>query len=191
MSSFIKAAIVLVLGTLIGLGVTWFTVIRGNSMGGGVQDGPWRTSLYAGSSEGNMYLRAAVAVHGLLALNRNETMYYTATTDSSGVPLNGRCSYRVRGFDPKTRWWSITGYAADDYLIPNAVHRYSVSKNSVSRDPDGSFSVMVSPHNGGDNWIPVIAGAPFSLSIRLYNPDLSVAADPEHVALPTIVREVC
>jgi hypothetical protein len=190
MPGFVRALIVLAVGLVLGLGATWFTVIRGNSMGGAVADGPWRTSLGIGSSDGNMYLRASVAVHGLLALNRNETMYYTATTDSNGVALNGHCSYRIRGFDPKTRWWSITAYASDDYLIPNQAHRYSVSKNSVARDPDGSFSAVASRANGGENWIPV-ADAPFSLSIRLYNPDPSVAADPAHVALPTIVREAC
>jgi len=182
---------VLGIGAALGLGATWFTVIRGNTMGGTVQDGPWRTSLQAGSSEGGMYTRASVAVHGLLALNRSETMYYTATTDSEGVPFSGRCTYRVRGNDPKTRWWSITAYGDDDYLIPNDANRYSVSKNSVARDPDGSFSVMVSKANGGENWIPVTDGGSFSLSIRLYNPDKSVVDDPEHVVLPTIEREVC
>jgi hypothetical protein len=190
MPNFLKWLIVLVVGVALGLSATWFTVIRGNSIGGAVTDGPWRTSLGIGSSEGGMYLRAGVAVHGLLALNRNETMYYTAATDSAGEALNARCTYRLRGVDPKARWWSITAYAADDYLIPNSAHRYSVSKNSVARDPDGSFNVMVSRDNGGENWIPVTQG-PFSLSIRLYNPDPSVAADPAHVALPSIVREVC
>jgi hypothetical protein len=48
---------------------------------------------------------------------------------------------------------------------------------------------MLSRENGGENWIPV-AGA-FSVSLRLYNPDPSVAADPAHAVLPTIEREVC
>ncbi len=180
----------LVIGIALGLGATWLTVVRGNSMGGAIADGPWHTSLDAGSSEGGMYLRAGVAVHGLLALNRNETMYYTATTASDGTALDGKCTYRLRGSDPKTRWWSITAYGPDDFLIPNDAHHYAASMNSVARDPDGSFSVMVSVDNGGENWIPVQRG-PFSLSIRLYNPDKSVAADPAHVALPTITREVC
>ncbi|HEY1708054.1 MAG TPA: DUF1214 domain-containing protein [Rhizomicrobium sp.] len=189
MRTVLKVLAVLVVGTVLGLAATWFTVIRG-AMAGGVKDGPWRTSLEAGSNEGNMYLRAAVAVHGFLALNRHETMYYTANTDSEGVRLDSRCTYRVKGNDPKTRWWSITAYGIDDYLIPNAQHRYSVSKNSVARDPDGSFSVMLSRNDGGENWIPLVRGL-FSISLRLYNPDPGVAADPAHVVLPIIEREVC
>lgn len=190
MPRILKVLGVLAAGTLLGLGATWLTVVRGGSMGDAVQDGAWHTSLDTGSDEAGLYLRASVAVHGLLALNRSETMYYGATTDSNGVALDGKCTYRVRGTDPKTRWWSITAYAPDDYLIPNEAHRYAVSKNSVSRDPDGSFSVMVSRENGGENWIPVARG-PFSLTLRLYNPEAVVSNDPAHAVLPTIEREVC
>jgi hypothetical protein len=180
---------VLTAGLVLGLLATWWTVIRGTP-GGGIHDGAWRTSLDVGSSDAGMYLRAGVAVHGLLALNRSETMYYSARTDSNGVPLDGKCTYRVHGTDPRTRWWSITAYGPDDYLIPNAAHRYSISKNSVARDPDGSFSVMLSKEDGGENWIPVQAG-PFSVSLRLYNPDPGVVADPANAVLPTIERAVC
>jgi hypothetical protein len=186
MPRFVNVLAVMAAGIVLGGAATWFTVVRG---GGGVADGPWHTSLDAGSPDAGMYLRASVALHGLFALNRSETIYYTATTDSEGVALSAKCTYRIRGTDPKARWWSITAYADDDYLIPNAAHRYSVSKNSVARDPDGSFGIMLSRENGGENWIPV-AGA-FSVSLRLYNPDPSVAADPAHAVLPTIEREVC
>jgi hypothetical protein len=181
---------VLTAGLVLGLMATWWTVIRSATLHGGIHDGPWRTSLDIGSSGAGMYLRAGVAVHGLLALNRNETIYYSATTDSSGALLDGKCTYRVRGSDPGTRWWSITAYGPDDYLIPNDAHRYSVSKNSVARDPDGGFSVMLSQDNGGENWIPVASG-PFSVSLRLYNPDPSVVADPAKAVLPAIELAAC
>lgn len=177
-------------GLVLGLAATWWTVIRGGTLGGGIHNGAWRTSLDIGSKDAGTYLRADIAVHGLLALNRSETMYYSATTDSSGVPLDGKCTYRVRGNDPKTRWWSITAYGPDDYLIPNDARRYSVSQNSVARDPDGSFSVMLSRDDGGENWIPVMPG-PFSVSLRLYNPDASVVADPATAVLPTIEKAAC
>jgi hypothetical protein len=106
--------------------------------------GPWLTSLYTGSSEGGPHLRAHVAVHGLLALGREETMYYTAVSDSEGKALDGNCSYQIEGRDPPTRWWSITAYGADDFLIPNAADLYSVSVNSVARRPDGTFAIALS-----------------------------------------------
>jgi hypothetical protein len=179
------------LGVGIGLGLlaTWVTVIRG-TMGGGVSDGPWRTSLYTGSSEGGPYLRANIAVHGLLALSREETIYYTAAGDSDGNALDGNCTYRIEGRDPPTRWWSITAYGGDDFLIPNTADRYSVSMNSVARRADETFVVTLSKAQAEDNWIP-IAGGRFDLTIRLYNPQAAVVADPAHVALPTIKKAIC
>src|SRR5262245_22551598 len=131
----LKIVVVLAIGALLGLAVTWASAIRGG-WGGAVSDGPWQTSLDTGSSAANMYQRARVAVHGLLALNRSETIYYTANTDSDGAPLTGACRYELTGRDPPARWWSITAYGADDYLIPNPAGRYSVSMNSVARQDD-------------------------------------------------------
>ena len=137
-----------------------------------------------------LYLRARIAVHGLLALSREETLYYTAAGDSDGQALAGNCSYRIEGRDPPARWWSITAYGADDFLIPNDAERYSVSMNSVARAPDGTFTVTVSKAQTEGNWIPVTAGH-FDLTIRLYNPQASVVADPANVPLPTIRRTNC
>jgi hypothetical protein len=185
----LKSLAVLVIGTALGLALTWATAMRG-TMPGGISDGPWRTNLSVGSAGGDMATRAAVALHGLLALNRSETIYYTAGTDDAGKPLSGACAYRLAGRDPDARWWSITAYGPDDYLIPNPANRYSISKNSVMRDGSGAFSTEVSTRPGGANAIPVGAGA-FTLTLRLYNPGASVAADPAHAALPAIERVSC
>ncbi|HTW34603.1 MAG TPA: DUF1214 domain-containing protein [Rhizomicrobium sp.] len=179
-------------GVALGLAATWFVTSRGD-MGDGVADGPWRTSLVAGSLQSDPYTRARVALHGLLALNRNETIYYTATEDGSGRRLDGKCRYQISGRDPNTRWWSVTAYGGDDYLIPNAKNLYSVSATSVIRKKDGSFVVDV---GGGArpradaSWIPAGEGT-FSLTLRLYNPGPDVAIDPEHAALPEIHRVWC
>ncbi len=148
------------------------------------------SSLLVGSAASGPYLRASVAVHGLLALNRSETIYDTASTDSAGDRLDGGCTYRLVGRDPAARWWSITAYGPDDYLIPNAANRYSVSKTSIVRDVDGAFIAMVAKGQSGPNWIPVRNGA-FSLSLRLYNPAAAVSADPAKAALPAIAKAAC
>jgi hypothetical protein len=184
-----KILAMLIVGIALGLATTWATAIRG-SVGPSVKDGPWATSLYTGSSGGGPYLRARIAVHGLLALNREETMYYTALADSDGATFDGNCTYTLEGRDPPSRWWSITAYGADDFLIPNDSDRYSVSMNSVIRNQDGSFAVMLSKTKAEGNWIPVVQGR-FDLTIRLYNPQAGVIADPAQVPLPTVKRVAC
>ena len=189
MRTLFKILGVLVVGTGLGLSATWFTVVRG-TLAGDVADGPWHTSLETGSAQSGPYLRASVALHGLLALNRSETIYYSTRSDGSGAPLDGACTYRIAGRDPPARWWSITAYGADDYLIPNPANRYSVSKTTIRRGADGRFVATIAKDAPAANGIPV-AGGPFNLTLRLYNPDPSVAADPAHAMLPTITREHC
>ena len=185
----LKTLCMLVAGIALGLLLTWIAVVHGD-IPGDVKDGPWHTSTEVGSSKGGLYTRAAVALHGLLALKKSETLYYTTTTDSDGSPLHGACAYHLSGHDPDARWWSITAYGSDDYLIPNPAHRYSVSMNIIHRKPDGSFEVEISPRPGADNWIPVVSG-PFTLILRLYNPGEDTAADPKRARLPALHRWSC
>ncbi len=185
----VKIIATLVIGTALGLFVTWLTVIH-DGMPGGVSDGPWKTNLLIGSSGGDIYTRADVAVHGLLALNRSETIYYSASTDDGGDALDGRCTYLITGRDPPTRWWSVTVYGADDFLIPNPAGRYSISKTSVTRDASGAFVATIAPKPIGPNALPT-NGQKFGMTLRLYNPSPAVAADPAHVKLPAIHKVSC
>ena len=184
----LKSLAALVIGTAAGLALTWASVFE--TQFGTVRDGPWFTSLATGSVDSGRYLRAFVAVHGLLALNRHETIYYNAAVDSSGEKLSGRCDYTIEGRDPDARWWSITAYGPDDYLIPNRARHYSESMNSVMRRDDGSFVITVSQDARDANWIPVGAHD-FSLTLRLYNPDGRLAGDPARARLPDIHKERC
>ena len=184
-----KIFAMLVAGIMLGLAATSVTAIRG-TMGGSVTDGPWHTSLYTGSNEGGPYLRAQIAVHGLLALSREETVYYSALSDSDGAALDGNCIYHLEGRELPTRWWSITAYGTDDFLISNDAGRYSVSMNSLARDTDGRFKVTLSKAKAEGNRIPVAPGR-FDLTVRLYNPQADVIADPAHVTLPAIKKAGC
>jgi hypothetical protein len=184
-----KIVAVLVVGALLGLLVTWLTVFDG-TMPGGVSDGPWSTNLAIGSPQSDPYTRASTAVHGLLALNREETLYYTATRDGDGRPLDGGCRYAITGRDPDTRWWSITAYGNDDFLVANPANRYSVAMTTIARAKDGGFSVQVGGLGDGANWIPTVSGR-FSLTLRLYNPAPTIAIDPEHATLPSLKKVSC
>jgi len=131
------------LATALGLGSAWLVLKRGDAFG--AHAGPWRANLLAGSADADLYSRARVAVGGLLALNRAETMYYVAATDSDGQPLQSRCRYRVSGPPPKARWWSLTAYAEDYYLFPNEQRRYSVNGLNAAIDDKGGFALISGP----------------------------------------------
>jgi hypothetical protein len=168
--------------------------VRSQFASGGVRNGPWGTNASIGSSGAGAYLRAGVALGGLLALNKSETVYYTAVHDETGAPLRAWCVYRIEGRDPAARWWSITAYGEDHFLIPGSGGRFSVDRTVVERGADGSFAIVVGGEPRARNWIasgPAGAAQPFSLTLRMYNPDPAVVADLGGAVLPRIVQERC
>jgi hypothetical protein len=181
--------VALILGSGIGVG----SAVLAYEVGGDIRDaanGPWRTNLGAGSEHADMYTRCWVAVHELLALRQDETIYYSASVDDGGQPLSGDNIYRIEGKAPDARWWSITAYGADDFLIPNDLNRYSYSGNNLSFDSSGKFVIFCSKTQHAGTWLPLGEQKKFTLFMRLYNPGDSIRKNPATVELPHITREV-
>lgn len=183
------AALAVALGVALGLGSAWWAV-RGRGLAGPVQTGAWSTSTLSGHVDADMYTRARVAVGGLLALSREETMYYVARTDDSGAPLRAECGYRIEGVAPPARWWSITAYAGDLFLFPNSAGRYSINGSTAQLDNQGRFALVTGPaqRDGPEFWLPTPKSGPLVLTLRLYNPDAGVAAAPASLSAPSISR---
>ena len=160
-----------------------------------VHNGPWRTSATTGSADGNPWERAAVAVGGLYAMRRDEAIYFTAFTDSEGALLRGECRYRVDGPTPPARWWSLTAYGEDHYLVPNAANRYAVNGRSLPSASRDRIELVLTADAADAaqhaDRLPVPAQGPFSVTLRLYNPPPELAASLAQVTLPTIHREAC
>ena len=178
----------IVLGTAIGIGsAPVATKIVYNI--GTVKNGPWRTNPTAGSRQANIYMRAAVAFSALFAFNQSETIYYSAMGDDSGQRFSGDNVYRIEGKAPEARWWSITAYGADNFLIPNEQNRYSYSGNNVTYDQNGKFTIYVSKTRKPGNWLPLGDRKKFTLTLRLYNPGEAILKSPATVELPHIIKE--
>lgn len=177
-------------GIGLGLGGAYLSLRHGLS-GLAATSGPWSTSAATGSADAGLRTRAAVAVGGLLALSAKEAIYFNAETDSAGAALDGRCRYRVSGHDLKARWWSITLYGADNYLVANDAGRYSFHMANVPRSADGGFAFDVAPAGEGAGWLPTGGTARFALTLRAYNPDASISGRPGRAGLPVIDKVAC
>lgn len=182
------------LGATVLAGVLAFAALAFSVRGGGpssaMRNGAWDSDLRVGSAASDMWLRAQIAVCCVLALNRAETIYMNATRDSAGDPLDGKCAYRLEGRDLDARWWSITSYAHDNYLIPNALNKYSVSKTNAQRQTDGTWIARASAEPVAGNWLPTARDG-FVLTMRLYNPSKTLQDGLSSAALPTITKEAC
>ncbi|MEO8557661.1 MAG: DUF1214 domain-containing protein [Rhodospirillales bacterium] len=158
-----------------------------------VKVGAWHANLDAGSEGAGMFTRARIALNGLLALNRNETIYFAATQDDAGNPLSGACHYEVTGMSPAARWWSITLYGEDLFLVGNSANRFSFNQANLARDGSGVFHIVVANARQEGDWLPAPAApGKFILVLRLYNPDPALAQKPASLAAPSIrVRGEC
>ena len=207
----LRYALTILLGTALGV-VLAIHVVRTGAFASDVRIGPWQTGRDFGSADASARTRAVVALRGLLALPAKEARYYTADTDSAGRPLDGRCRYRVAGGSLPARWWSLTLYDPDGYLVANPAGRYSVESAAVEPErpaaatpemaailatqlaAEARWAIRVAPSPPGGsavNWIPTGGLPNFQLTLRLYLPITGVGAQTTSAALPTIVQEGC
>ena len=182
------AIAVFVVATVLALLAAWGTLLH-NPWQQGIANGPWRTSLVTGSTGADMYTRAYVAITGLFALNPSEAVYFSASIDDAGRPLLARCSYRVEGRPVPARWWSITAYSDDHFLIPNAINRFSYNMGNLDVSDGKRFSITAAPIEQPGNWLPTgTNGNGFTLLFRLYNATPETIASLSTLSLPSISR---
>jgi hypothetical protein len=174
---------VLIVACGLAIGSAWVLVLHGPSAGG-IATGPWRMSAVAGSVDAGMYARARIAITGLFALNPSETIYFEASSDNAGNRLRGGCVYQINGAVLPAKWWSVTAYADDLFLIPNPINRFSFNMGNVGT-VDGRFTVTAAGVAQPGNWLPTGADG-FHLIVRLYNPFPASVGNPGGIALPSI-----
>lgn len=191
-SKLLKILGVIVFAVVVGAGSAWWAIL-GSVKVSGVQNGAWHTSTAIGSTASGPYMRAQIALTGLLALNKSEAIYFLASEDDEGRPLTGACDYEVTGRNFAARWWSITAYGSDHYLIPNDANLYSynVASLGIRFAPISKWRINVSAQEQASNWLPVATDDAFSLTLRLYNPSAQIVTDPAAVGLPAIKRLSC
>lgn len=183
--------IALILGAVLGLGSAWVAADR-FALSGEITVNGWRGNLYTGSTAADPYTRAAIAKNALLALARSETIYFFRSTDDAGQRFDARCTYRLDGGPQPARWWSVTLYDETLFLARNADNAPSVDATRTVTFGDGKYSVLIGPsRDGAPNWLSTNAAGAFALTIRLYNPDAAIQADPALAPLPSVTRVSC
>lgn len=185
-----RYGLMLVAGLGIGVG-TAVVQLRQSFAAFGINNGPWHTGADIGTADASVSTRATVALRGLLALPEREAIYFNATKDSAGRTLEGRCSYRVSGGAIDARWWSLTLYDAQGYLIPNPASVYSVGSGAMSTEEAAQWQVDIGRAKTGAHWIAMPDDQRFELTLRAYHPSADLLARRGSIALPRIERGEC
>jgi len=162
-----------------------------------LQVGRWRCNPSVGSVAADIYTKLFTAVFGLLALSREEAIYFSCYCDEDGNPLRDDAAYEVVFSQPLScSWWSVTLYRRDLFLVPNRHGAYSVNSVGVrwsSESDTTSCRVLLSGSPPGEtagdrlNWICTgdsPSGAPLHLLLRLYRPSFmkSSGADENRIS---------
>ena len=165
--------------------------VRGGLNDGRITVGSWQTGTSFGSADASALTRAKVALSGLMALPAKEAMYFTARQDSTGRLLAGNCTYTIEGGAVDGRWWSITLYEGQGWLVKNPANRWSIPATGVTPDADGRWTFTVSPEAVAGAWLPTGSAKTCELTLRLYHPSAAILNSPAKALLPIIKRQKC
>jgi hypothetical protein len=179
------------LGAVIGLGSAAAILNRSDSHGQFEYD-RWVGNPDIGSSAAGPYTRASIAKMGLLALNREEAIYFHRYVDDRGERLREGCAYSISGGELPARWWSITIYAADNFLPVNGDAAHSIDASRIERQDDSSWTArLASERADAANWISTRNAGEFDLALRLYNAHESALQNPAAIPYPKVERLAC
>lgn len=165
--------------------------IRSGALGSNARIGAWETGRDLGTADQGALTRAVVALRGILALPAAEARYYNAGVDDGGQPLSGKCRYRVTGGALPARWWSLTLYDSQGYLVANPADTFSIGSAALPPGEANRWTVLVAPDRQPGHWLPTGRDAPFALTLRAYLPADGGQGNFTAAQLPSIRKEGC
>jgi hypothetical protein len=184
---YLKFIIIVLIGFLLGSGIALYRITHWKGKDATIKNGSWNGQKLDNVGK-NPLLTARIAVAALFALRPDETIYLVAKDDTEGQLLSGNHDYIVTGVPMAARYWSITMYGEDYFLVPNEVNRFNYNMMSLQYESDSSFSFHISPTKKEGNWLPSGENHNFYLTLRLYHPDEELVNTIETANLPIIKR---
>jgi hypothetical protein len=181
----------LCLAAMVGVGITWMTATKGTDLGT-LTIGAWTARPKTGTADIDPYSRATIVRNGELPIGTGDGVAFTATTDDSRKPLDGRCDVVVSGVTPAARFWTLTLYDGKGHLVANALQRYGFTSQEIVRGADGAFEIRVASRSRAGNWLPTGGLERYALMLRLYDTPVGVATRTQRDApMPAIATVGC
>ena len=162
-----------------------------------IKNDNWQILPSPGDKNRDIYTRAAVAMRGTFALAKPEAAYFHAFNDIEELELQGNCNYHLFGNDIESRWWSITVYNEDGYLVENNEKIYALNSETIDFNIDGGFDIFLTNDNNfiskvaDKNWMRTPSDESFSVALRIYLPGEEYFSKLKRVDLPVIEKLEC
>ena len=153
------------------------------------RNGSWTGSKALPLGKDNL-LTTQVSLFALFALPSEEAIYLFAKRDDKEALLDAENDYSIQGnvHEIDAKYWSITAYGKDLYLIPNEKERYSFNNTNLQTDSAGNFTINVSATKQSGNWLPTADKKRFNLVLRIYKGDKAFIEKLDSISLPQIKR---
>lgn len=189
MKTFSKIAFI-VLAILLGVGVGVYRIADFDNSNAVFKNGSWKGSKNLPLGKDNL-LTAQITAFALFALPSSEAIYLVASKDKNQERLTSENDYTLTAnvHDIRAKYWSITAYGTDLYLIPNEINRYSFNNRSIASDSSGNFTIHLSPTKKQGNWLPTPQKAKFYLVLRIYSGEADFLSSLESSTLPIIKKD--
>jgi hypothetical protein len=184
----------------LGLGLILLAIVLGSGIGiynisSGKSDsqrtiGNWKTvDKDKDLNTADLLTIAQVAVYGPYALTKKEVIYLSTSTDSEGNELDPKADYVITGKKLDAKYWSITVYDENGFLIKNPINKYSYNLEDVKYQADStSYKINLSATEKTENWLPINNVKKTSLIIRLYLPSEKLRENLTVNTLPVIEK---
>ena len=163
-----------------------------------VRNDIWNSIPSAGDPKRSIYTRAYVSTHGLFALSKPESVYFSSEIDIEEAALDGSSCYVLSGNEIQSasiipRWWSLTVYNNDGYLVESTEKQYSYNSENIIYNSNGEFEIYLAgkPSNNISNWLKTPSEELFSVILRVYQPGEEFFSNLSRVDLPIIKKVSC
>ena len=163
-----------------------------------VRNDIWTSIPSAGDPKRSIYTRAYVSTHGLFALSKPESVYFSSEIDIEEAALDGSSCYVLSGTEIQStsiipRWWSLTVYNNDGYLVESTEKQYSYNSENIIYNSNGEFEIYLAgkPSNNISNWLKTPSEELFSVILRVYQPGEEFFSNLSRVDLPIIKKVSC
>jgi hypothetical protein len=178
----------------IGIGVGSAVAMSNGALGNSkFAVGFWSSDPLIGAKAANPWLRARISRVGLLALSKDETLYFDRSTDENGALLDEACSYKITGGILPARWWSVTIYDATQFLPRNSDSASSIDATRALTAGVSQWSGLIAPNAPKEpgQWLSSRSAGKFSLTLRLYNPTSIDTKELQKARFPKVTLIAC
>jgi hypothetical protein len=153
--------------------------------------GAWRVAVRFGDPAADPYTAALQQTRLTLPQSVVESTQFLAIADSDGEPLNGQCSYSIKGGLLPARLFTLRAESVSGSALPGEPGLpLAMHSNDMLFDGQG-FTVTASRQAAPGNWLALRANGRFRLVLTAYDASIADETFGTTVALPAITRLGC